>query len=323
MIRDLAVSVVAIAALSCGRRPDGLQPVPVADLDPAVNMGSVVNGATFDGGPSLTPDGLVLYFASDRIGGSGGADLWIASRAGADAHFSPPHNLGPNVNSGANESAPDIAADGLALFFDSDRPDGFGSYDLWIALRTRLDEPFGVPANLGAGVNTAASEGHPHLSPDGLTLYFQRRGTAATGDVDIWMATRAHVGDQFSQAVRLGGSVNSPHFDGEPSVSADGLTLYFTSDRPGGLGARDLWVAHRTSQNSAFGPGSHLGSTVNTAAQDVTPSISRDGSVLYFMSDRPGGMGGLDLWMARVRRLSPEDGQVKIRPARISGKSVG
>jgi Tol biopolymer transport system component len=300
MVGNLAVALFSLTILGCTRPPDDRSAAP-ADLDSAVNLGPVVNGPTFDGGPSLAADGLALYFASDRAGGNGDADLWIALRSALEERFDSPRNLGPTVNSSANESAPDVAADGLALVFDSDRPGGFGLYDLWIASRYSADEPFGRPENLGAGVNTAASEGHPHLSPDGLTLYFQGRGLGGHGDADLWMASRAEVSDAFGAAVNLGSAVNSRYFDGEPSVSADGLTLFFSSDRPGGFGERDLWIASRARSEQPFGSARHLGPGVNSTAEDVTPSLSRDATVLYFMSNRPGGVGSLDLWMARLR----------------------
>lgn len=269
-----------------------------------VHSGGNVNGSTFDGGPSLALDGLSLYFTSDRTGGLGGADIWSARRTGSGAQFAAPTNAGEPLNSDANESAPDISADGLALLFDSDRTGGFGSYDLWIATRSRVAESFGPPRNLGAGVNSDASDGHPHLSRDGLRLYFQSRRPSGFGDADLWLAVRTRVSDAFDAAVNLGSAVNSRHFDGEPTVSSDGLVLIFSSDRPGGCGRRDLWAATRARVHENFDPPRHLGCLINSAADDVTPSLSRDGSSLYFMSDRPGGLGSFDIWMIALRDAS-------------------
>jgi Tol biopolymer transport system component len=226
----------------------------------------------------------------------------VARRAALNVPFGAPANLDGSVNGSANESAPDIAADGLTLVFDSDRAGGFGSYDLWSVSRASREEPFGTARNLGAGVNSAASEGHPELAGDGLTLYFQRRGPGGFGDVDLWMVTRTRLSDPFSAAVNLGAGVNSPQFDGEPAVSSDGLTLVFSSDRAGSFGERDLWIASRARVDEPFRDARHLGD-VNSAENDVTPSLSRDDGVLYFMSDRPGGVGGLDLWMVNLRRV--------------------
>ena len=296
MHRCIIGPFLALICAGCARQPS-TQSQLFQRFGAVLNLGASVNGPTFDGGPSLASDGLSLYFASDRPGGAGGADLWIARRTAVAASFELPTNLGRNVNSDANESAPDISADGLVLVFDSDRPGGSGSYDLWITTRSTTDLPFGTPGNLGPGVNSGESEGHPHLSADGLRLYFQGRGPGGFGDADVWMAIRARVSDPFGAAVNLGAGVNTRHFDGEPTVSSDGLTLIFSSDRPGGCGERDLWLAARPSVAVPFGPARHLGCSLNSPAHDVTPSLARDGTVLFFMSNRPGGIGSLDLWM--------------------------
>ena len=85
------------------------------------NLGRAVNTAGFEGGPALSADGLTLYFASNRPGGSGGADLWAASRRTATASFGGPRNLGPVLNTRGEDTAPESAAGGLELYFGSDR----------------------------------------------------------------------------------------------------------------------------------------------------------------------------------------------------------
>jgi hypothetical protein len=103
--------------------------------------------------------------------------------------------------------------------------------------------------------------------------------------------------------VNLGQNVNSSSYDSGPSISADGLSLFFGSSRPGGYGGRDIWLTRRKTLSDPFGPTVNLGPTVNSSSQDITPFISADGSTLYFCSNRPGGMGGHDLWHVSIEPI--------------------
>jgi Tol biopolymer transport system component len=299
MKRFLAfLSATAMAGLAAAHSS---QRGPQFDFGPPANLGSIVNSPAFDGGPSISTDGLSLYFTSERPGGLGGGDLWVAKRGKAPDPFGPPQNLGAGINSPANEFAPSISADGLSLYFDSDRPGGLGLSDVWVATRAATSEPFGTPRNLGVGVNSSASDGLPSISADGLSLHFCSRRAGGSGGMDLWVARRNTTSEPFVEAESLGPVVNSPNYDGEPSISADGLHLFFSSDRPGGHGNRDMWVAARAGPSTPFGRPRNLGPVVNSPAHDVRPSISADDSTLFFMSDRPGGSGHIDLWQASNR----------------------
>jgi Tol biopolymer transport system component len=292
------LSAIAVSGVAPTQNPEGKARY---DFSEPVNLGRVVNSPAFDGGPSISADGLSLFFTSERPGGSGGGDLWVTKRGRMTEPFRTPENLGAGVNSLANEFAPSISADGLSVFFDSDRPGGLGSSDVWEATRAATSESFKKPRNLGAGVNSSDSDGLPNISADGLMLYFCSRRPGGSGDMDLWVASRTMKSKEFAGAENLGPDINSPHYDGEPSVSADGLFLFFSSDRPDGRGRRDIWVAARRNTAAPFGQPRNLGPAVNGPAHDVRPSLSSDGSVLFFMSDRPGGFGQLDLWQASNR----------------------
>jgi Tol biopolymer transport system component len=110
---------------------------------------------------------------------------------------------------------------------------------------------------------------------------------------------------EWSEPVNLGPVVNSAAGDNNPTLSGDGLSLYFASDRPGGLGATDLWVARRASLDSPWDAPVNLGSVVNTTAGDGAPVLSADGHLLFIHSNRAGGYGGNDIWVAR--RVDPKD----------------
>jgi len=204
-----------------------------------------INTDAFEGAPSLSADGLEMYFVSDRPGGSGSVDIWVTERKTKDSPWGAAVNLGPTVNCAAAENGPSISADGLELYFSeaiwsspSPRTGGMGSSDIWVTKRKTKDSPWGTPANLGPTVNTSAGEASPSISKDGLTLYFMsKRGY---GSPDIWVTTRKSKDDPWGAAVNLGPTVNTLHAESNPDISSDGSTLYFISGRPGSRGT-DIW----------------------------------------------------------------------------------
>ena len=117
-------------------------------------------------------------------------------------------------------------------------------------------------------------------------------------------AVSAPIFSAWSAPVNLSG-LNSPDSDLSPFVSADGLSLYFATTRPGGLGGEDLWVARRSSTTTDFGAPVNLGATINTSGSERSPALSADGLSLYFATTRPGGAGGFDIWAAQ--RTDPHD----------------
>jgi WD40-like Beta Propeller Repeat len=102
----------------------------------------------------------------------------------------------------------------------------------------------------------------------------------------------------WSAPVNLGAVVNSPFADVGPAVSKDGLSLYFGSDRPGGFGGVDIWVSQRASLESPWGAPMNLGQVINTENAENIPAFSGDGHWMFFNSTRPGGLGGVDLWVS-------------------------
>ena len=152
-------------------------------------------------------------------------------------------NLGPVVNSDAGDGGPSVSADGRTMVFSSSRGGGQGDEDLWISSRPRAGAPWGEPANLGPQINTEGRECGPCLSGDDLTLIFESNRMGGQGDFDLWMSARAATTKPFGRPVNLGASVNSKAYDRGACLSADGRTLYFHSNRPGGHGEGDIWQA--------------------------------------------------------------------------------
>ena len=272
-------------------------------FDPPVNMGMVVvNSQSKSISPAFSSDERTVYFQSTRTGGQGGDDLWMSKRSSINEPFGPPANLGPVVNSDSKDRQPDISSDGLTLIFSSDRTGGQGGPDLWMSARASLDEPFGPPVNLGPDINGPSLDGGPHLSSDGLTLIFSSIREGGQGGYDLCMSTRDSPDESFAALVNLGGVVNSTGREDAPTLTADGLTLVFQSDQPGGQGDADLWMSTRASPDEAFGPAVNLGPVINSDVGDFSPTFSADGQTLYFNSNRPSDEARSELWMARIRR---------------------
>ena len=212
--------------------------------------------------------------------------------------FSQPVNLGPSVNSSANDASPTLSADGLSLLFTSTRMVGQSDRpDLWMCVRKSIEDPFGKAINLSFGVNSPHSDSAPTLSTDGLALLFSSDRWGGEGGDDLWMCTRNATSESFGEPVNLGSDVNSPWSDERPFLSADGLTLLFSSDRPDGKQNWDLWMCVRNATSEPFGEPVSLGPVVNTDNMERCPALSADGLVLLFEGDRPGGHGNSDLWM--------------------------
>ena len=230
-------------------------------------------------------------------------------RANADFVFGTPQNLGPVVNSPSDDYAISFSADGLELYFCSDRPGGSGLVDLWVSTRASTNDLWGPPVNLGPAVNSPNYDAFPSISSDGLTLYFSDEwGGAArpggAGGYDIWMGGRAGPGAPWDTVMNVGAPIDTPANDITPMISADGLTLIFASDRAGGRGNYDVWMSTRTTLQDEWDEPVNLGSLVNSASGDLEPSLSPDKRVLVFASQRSGGYGFWDLWMTTRKTQS-------------------
>ncbi len=154
------------------------------------------------------------------------------------------------------------------------------------------------PVSISASINSTANEGAATISGDGKTLVFTSCNRPdSQGDCDLYIAFRT--GSDWSKPKNLGSPVNSKAWESQPSLSADGRTLYFTSTRGGGVGKEDIWVTHQNDDGSWVVP-ENLGPTVNSAGRDMAPFIHGSGSTLYFVSDGHRGLGGLDAFMTTL-----------------------
>jgi hypothetical protein len=277
-----------------------------------MNLGPVVNSSTWDQNPSISSDGLSLYFNSNRLGQLGGTDLWVTTRESIHDPWGTPTNLGAPVNSSGFEFPCCISADGLELYFNDagpswgyvPRPGGYGQTDLWVSTRPTKNHAWGEPTNLGPTVNSQANDAYAEISSDGLTLYFDSdRSGKLDVDYQIWVTTRATKKDPWGEPVILGNVGNTLGMDGGPSISSDDLAFFFWSDRSGGYGSSDIYMMTRPTKDDAWGIPMNLGPMVNNAYSVEAPDISADGRTLYFCDyrpPRPGGFGITDIWQVAL-----------------------
>lgn len=206
----------------------------------AVSLGATINTTADDRAASLSKDGLTLIIASDRPGGEGGNDLYTSTRATLTGAWSEPVNLGNLVNTAFNESGADIKADGLLMFFHSDKPEGLGGDDIYATSRVSVEDLWELPVHLGTNVNSSAFDTAPEAASDLLTLYFHSTRTGGAGSHNIWRATRASITDIWGVPVLLPAPIQSADADVGVSLSTDWKTLYFASDFGGN---REIWQA--------------------------------------------------------------------------------
>jgi Tol biopolymer transport system component len=145
------------------------------------------------------------------------------------------------------------------------------------------------------------------FSADGLEVYFAsyRSGGRGQGSHDLWVMTHTAVDANWGPPQNLGPAVNSSARDRLATLSADGLTLYFMSARPGGCGSADIYKTTRASRSAPWEPAVNLGPAVNSADQEENPWITRDDLQLYFGSKRSDGYGGWDIYV--TSRVTPND----------------
>ncbi|MCU0914650.1 MAG: protein kinase [Planctomycetes bacterium] len=260
--------------------------------------------------PSLSPDGLELYFHVYYPDLGAPPHIYVSRRATQNSEWGVPIVLGPPVYSPSGEGTPSISADGLSLYFAR-------ANVLYVTKRATTYDNWGPPVGVGAAVGTGYA---PCISADELELYFQR-SSGGYGLGDLWVTTRATVNDNWGAPVNLGPTINTPAIESYPGISPDGLLLFFGSNRPGGSGYYDVYMARRATKEDPWGPPMNLGPIVNTASYDFGATISFDGSTLYFYSRRPGGCapaGDTDVWQAPIIPVVDFNGDGKVDAAEMT-----
>jgi outer membrane protein OmpA-like peptidoglycan-associated protein len=213
-----------------------------------------------------------------------------------------PESAGEGINTTDDEYWPSITADGETLIFTRQHVSGENGY------RTQPQEDFYVSVfsgdswqkavNAGYPLNSRMNEGAQSLSSDGNSMYFTACDRpSGLGSCDIYYSSFAD--GKWSDPVDLNAPVNTSGWESQPSISADGHTLFFSSSRPGGIGGKDIWLTRLKNDNTWSKP-VNLGPTINTTGDEMSPFIHFDGKSLYFSSDGRPGMGGFDIFKSTM-----------------------
>ncbi len=209
-----------------------------------------------------------------------------------------PVNLGPRINSEDPELFPSMAVDSQNLFFT--RRVNNMDEDLF---RAKLDSCGGwlYARNIGDPPNTPNQESSQFISADGHYLFFTRCENQSEdgwtqGGCDLYMTYRVANDSEWTQPQAFGATINTPAYEGMPSLSPDNRELYFVSDRAGGYGGYDIWISRF--EDGLWQMPVNAGPTINTPGNEIAPYMNADNQTLYFTSDGWPGMGGTDIFMS-------------------------
>ncbi|MEI6049521.1 MAG: OmpA family protein [Bacteroidota bacterium] len=214
-----------------------------------------------------------------------------------------PVSVGNGINTTDDEYWPSITADGQTMMFTRqgnpvDRNASFGANQEDFYLSCFSDNSWQKAINAGPPLNTRQNEGAQSLSSNGSYMFFtacDRPG--GLGSCDLYFST--FFDGSWSEPSNLRSPVNTPNWESQPSISADGRTLFFSSSRPGGSGGKDIWFSRLNDKNIWMNP-VNMGKSINTDGDEMSPFIHFDGRTLYFASDGRVGMGGFDIFITRM-----------------------
>ncbi|UII27084.1 OmpA family protein [Fulvivirga maritima] len=206
-----------------------------------------------------------------------------------------PHPLSDTVNAFPTQYFPIVTVDQNAIIFTR-RLGASMDYDEDLVISYKQEDgSWGFAKSLSKNINTDGNEGTCTLSADGRTLIFTSCfGRPGYGSCDLYMSKK--IGDEWTDPVNLGPKINSRAWESQPSLSADGRTLYFVSNRhTGDVGHRDIYVSHKD-ENDEWSSPENLGGAINTIGEKISPFIHPNGVTLYFASNGHTGFGGFDIF---------------------------
>jgi hypothetical protein len=274
-------------------------------IDDIAGNSPEVNTASLDGCPIQSPDGLSLYMASNRPGGKGGLDIWVATRTSTSAPWGAPVNLGEPVNSAADDFCPTpVLKRGLFFVSREALPGACGQGDIYYTHRNGAGV-WAEPDRLlcaPVGPNSELDEQGPSWvdvskgkRKGRKLLAFSRSSVTPSVPGEIYLSERQNAG-RFGPATAVGELNDTTANDIQPNIRADGLEVVFSSNRSGTLGGQDVWVATRSALTSPWSAPVNVGPTVNTAAAESRPSLSHNGKQLLF-GRAPGPEGSSDIYV--------------------------
>ncbi len=204
-------------------------------------------------------------------------------------------NMPNGVNSGKDDYSPVYDLANNILFFNSYRDEGSrGGADVYYILYK--DGEWQTVENAGSSFNTKKDDGSITLARDGYTVLLASDGReGGFGSTDLYRARLSYT--SLENVMNLGEKVNSSAWESQPSVTGDGKTVYFASDRSGGYGGTDIWMSTSDDWGNWSKP-VNLGKSINTDGNEAAPNITPDGGTLYFSSDGFAGYGKMDIFVS-------------------------
>ncbi|MDF2697887.1 MAG: OmpA family protein, partial [Labilithrix sp.] len=256
---------------------------PDAPFGAPVALDAPINSSASEFSPSFTTDENTIVF--ERTVDLTNRSILIATRANRTEPFSTPAAI-PTLTQGITVGAigtPTITGDGLAIFYHGEV--NGDDADIFTASRTVTTGTFGDARKLGR-VNATQVDVFPSVMQNGAELWFtsERLGGITR---HLFRSVRDNIGAY--QEATVVSELRSSNNEAGVAFSADGLTVYFGSERPGGLGDSDIWVARRQTLQGAFGAATPV-TALNSAATELPAWASADGCRIYFTSDRAGSM---------------------------------
>jgi len=257
-------------------------PTPLGPWGTAVEL-TALSSTDDDSDPSLTGDGLEIFFYSDRPNGAGGADLYHATRATTSAAFSNVQRITELATTG-NEYSPEISDDGLTLYFTSSIS---GEFEVYSATRPDKTTAFGTPPTLETQLSSTDDDFTIGVSTDGLVAV-TGQDTAGNGR-ELFIHTRASTAAAWSTGTRITelGSASDDEVGG--SLDATGLNIMFHSDRGQVAGRFDLWTAKRTSTSAAFDAPTPITELNTSGSAESNPFVSSNLRRMVYASNAAGG----------------------------------
>ena len=203
-----------------------------------------------------------------------------------------PVNMGDSVNSERSEYYPTLTIDDSLLVFTR-RGEGFREDFMESTLRNNI---FSKAKIINGDINNEPSKGAITVSSDGDWMIFAGNFHRGYGDFDLYISYATPQG--WSEPENLGPNINSGYWDSSPSLSPDNRVLYFSSNRPGGMGGKDLYMSNRLT-NGKWGPAINMGPSINSIGDETAPYMHADNQTFYYTSDGLPGYGGTDLFICR------------------------
>jgi hypothetical protein len=260
-----------------------------------INLGDSINSGYSDYNALITPDESSMIFTSNRPTSAGATDnggnnssIYISYKK-SDTTWAMAHLYNQTINSMPVNACSFISLDGQQLFM-------YGGNGITSSLFSSFmgDSQLNAPEALGGNVNTPPTATNVCISPDGNALYFVSERPGGFGGKDIWRCVKLPNG-QWSLAVNLGSTINTPYNEETPFMHADGKTFFFSSEGHTGIGGYDVFFTQLLDNGKWVEP-FNLGYPINTPGNETHFSLGSDSKHGYLNSDRPNGIGEQDIY---------------------------